>query len=48
MDEKKVYEKPKMDVIVFEAEDIIKTSGDDNETPIIKGEIDETDEIFYL
>ena len=48
MDKKKVYEKPKMDVIVFDSEDIITTSGDDNELPIIPIGMDETDEIFYL
>lgn len=51
MNKKKVYEKPKMDVIVFETEDIIRTSGDykdDNELPIIPIGMDETDDIFYL
>ena len=52
MSKKKVYEKPQMDVIVFETEDIIRTSGDnnwdDNELPPIPTGMNGTDDIFYL
>lgn len=32
--DKKAYEKLEMEIIVFEEEDVIVTSGDENETPI--------------
>lgn len=45
---KKYYETPKMEIVLLEAEDVIRTSGDnetgDNETPILPiGEADELD-----
>ena len=33
MNEKKLYESPEMEIIRFEEEDVIRTSGDDNEMP---------------
>ena len=33
MNEKKLYESPKMEIIRFEEEDVITASGDDNEMP---------------
>lgn len=32
MKEKKIYEKPEMNVITFQAEDVIRTSGDSGDT----------------
>lgn len=40
MNEKKIYEKPEMEVTVFEVEDVIRTS-DENESDI------DTHNIFY-
>ena len=44
---KKYYETPKMEIVLLEAEDVIRTSGEtsgDNETPVIPiGEADELD-----
>lgn len=34
MKEKKIYEKPEMNVITFQAEDVIRTSGDTETDPI--------------
>lgn len=33
MNEKKLYESPEMEIIRFEEEDVITSSGDDNELP---------------
>lgn len=32
---KELYQAPEMEIVAFEAEDIITASGDDNETPIL-------------
>lgn len=50
MKEKKIYEEPEMNVITFQAEDVIRTSGwnDDNETDTIPS-VNSNDEInWYL
>lgn len=46
MENRKVYEKPEMNVITFEVEDIIRTS---DETPIVPGEglADNCDELNW-
>ena len=43
---KMMYEKPEMEVVWFETEDIITSSGDDNETPIAPGKDYEEFELF--